>query len=210
MIKAVLLDFGGVYIESPFAALADVAAEMGVDYERLSQITFGDYHADNDHAWHQLERGEISLEQAREAILRLGAQQQLETDIYQMFARFAGMERMMRGPLLDKTLEWRERGLKLGMITNNIREFTGWRELFPFALDEVFEYVADSCYLGLRKPNPEIFHHTLNALGLKPGEALFLDDYPSNVAAAEACGIQSFLVQGPIEDSIRWVEEQLG
>ncbi len=40
MIKAVLFDYGGVYADSPFAAIDDVAADMGLDGERLKKITF--------------------------------------------------------------------------------------------------------------------------------------------------------------------------
>ncbi|HEY9033792.1 MAG TPA: HAD family phosphatase [Pseudomonadales bacterium] len=209
MIKAILFDFGGVYMDSPFAAIGNIALEKNIDPALLKQVVFGSYHLDSDHPWHRLERGEISLEQAREGIIEEGRKHQLDTDIYQLLARFADVERGLRKPLLDKTLEWQQRGLQLALVTNNIREFTGWRKLFPFAVDEVYHTISDSSELGIRKPDPAIYQHTLQQLGIEPRQALFLDDYPSNVEAARALGINGFVVEDDINPAIDWVEQQL-
>jgi len=209
MIKAILLDFGGVYIQSPFAVIGEVAADMQVSEELLLKIIFGDYDIDGGHPWHRLERGEILLDEARLLILQEGEKHQLKTDIYEMLARFAGVDRGIRGPLVEKTLEWKQAGYKLGMITNNIKEFTSWRTAFPFDLTEVFDVVADSSYLGMRKPDPMIYQYVLKQLDIAPEEALFLDDYPSNVHAAQALGIHAFQVGSDIQLAIDWVDEQL-
>ena len=56
-------------------------------------------------------------------------------------------------------------------------------------LDELFDVVIDSSEVGMRKPDPRIFHLALEQLGgVEPGRAVFLDDYPGNVVAAEARG----------------------
>ena len=209
MIKAILLDFGGVYMDSPFQAVSDIAVETGVEPTLLKNIIFGDYHQDGQHPWHQLERGEISLEEAREGIIREGQKHQLDTDIYQLFARFATVERGLKTALLDKTLEWKERGLQLALVTNNIREFTGWQDLFPYPVDDVYHTISDSSMLGIRKPDPAIYQHTLQALSVAPQQALFLDDYPSNVEAAVNLGIHGYIVADDIQPAIDWVEAQL-
>lgn len=209
MIKAILFDFGGVYMDSPFDAVSDIARETGVDPDLLKQVIFGDYHQDTDHPWHRLERGELSLEDAREGIIHEGRKHGLDTDIYQLFARFANVERGLKQALLDKTLEWKDRGLQLAMITNNIREFTGWKDLFPYPVADVYHTISDSSELGMRKPNPAIYQHTLQQLAIEPGQALFLDDYPSNVEAAQSVGIHGFVVKQNIDDAIGWVEQQL-
>ncbi len=47
----------------------------------------------------------------------------------------------------------------------------------------------------MRKPNPEIFHHTLRELGgIEPARAIFLDDHEGNIRAAEAVGLRGILV----------------
>ena len=59
-IEAVLFDFGGVFIDSPFGATEDYAREHGIEPERLMVSVFGSYERDTEHPWHQLERGEIT------------------------------------------------------------------------------------------------------------------------------------------------------
>ncbi len=209
MIKAVLFDYGGVYADSPFAAIDDVAADMGLDGELLKTITFGDFYNDGDHPWHRLEKGEITLEQAREGILLEGEKHQLKTDIYEMFARFAGVDKTMCQPLIEKTLAWKEQGLLLAMVTNNLKEFSHWRDTFPYDVNEVYDVVFDSCLAGIRKPNPQVFIDVLKSLDIDASEAIFLDDHLPNIQSAESVGVRSFLVEGDIQSSIDWVEQQV-
>jgi len=55
----------------------------------------------------------------------------------------------------------------------------------------------------MRKPNPAIFHHTLERLGgIAPEECLFLDDAPGNVAAALRLGIRSVLVEPDLASAL--------
>ena len=61
---AVLFDYGGVFTISPFAAVGDRGADLGVDPKLLVDTIFGPYDSDTDHPWHRLERGEVSLEAA--------------------------------------------------------------------------------------------------------------------------------------------------
>ena len=91
----------------------------------------------------------------------------------------------------------RSAGYRTALITNNIREAGDqWRAKVP--LDELFDVVIDSSAVGLRKPNPAIFHLALEQLGgVEPGRALFLDDHPGNVAGAEAAGLRALLVDEP-------------
>lgn len=209
MIKAIFFDFGGVFIDSPFVVISEVAADMGIDDALLQSITFGDYDIDSDHPWHKLERGEIGLEDARQAILLEGEKYGLKTDIYDMFVRFATIDKGIRGPLVEKLNEWKLQGLTLGLITNNLKEFNSWKTAFPFVLDTVFTVLADSSQLGMRKPDPEIYAYALRQAGVEPSEALFVDDHPSNVAAAIALGMQAFVVKGNIQHTINWIDEQL-
>jgi epoxide hydrolase-like predicted phosphatase len=207
MIKAILFDYGGVYADSPFAAIDDLAREMDLDADLSKSITFGDLYLDGDHPWHKLEKGLISLEQAREGILLEGEKHSLQTDIYEMFARFAGVDKTMCQPLIEKTLAWKAQGLKLAMVTNNLKEFSHWRDTFPYDVNEVYDVVFDSCLAGIRKPDAKVFTQVLSSLNVKPEEAIFLDDHQPNVDAAVSVGIQSCLVGSDIEDAIQWVDK---
>lgn len=203
-IKAVLFDFGGVFTDSPFHAVNAYGAELGIGAAQVTDIVFGSYESDGDHPWHQLERGEISLEQARNLILALGQQRGLPIDIYDLFARMAGNNAGAgaRQPLVDRVRLLRQQGYATGMITNNVREFgDGWRALVP--VDELFEFVVDSSCVGVRKPDPRIFDIALRQLdGLAAEQVVFLDDYPANVEAARTLGLQAITVGVDLQAAI--------
>ena len=53
-------------------------------------------------------------------------------------------------------------GYRTALLTNNVREWEPrWRAIF--AVDELFEVVVDSAFVGLRKPDPAIYRLTLRA-----------------------------------------------
>ncbi|MDJ0789766.1 MAG: HAD family phosphatase, partial [Myxococcota bacterium] len=64
-LDAVLFDFGGVFTPSPFTAVADYGASLGIEPARFVEAVFGPYSEDTDHPWHRVERGEIPLLEAR-------------------------------------------------------------------------------------------------------------------------------------------------
>jgi epoxide hydrolase-like predicted phosphatase len=190
---AVLFDFGGVFTESPFSAFEDAAREMGADPRQVLEIVFGPYGADTDHPWHRLERGETSFLEARTVIMDLGTQRGLEIDPLKILARL-GMGGGTRDALVERTRALRGEGYRTGLVTNNAREFReAWRPVLP--LDELFDAVVDSSEVGMRKPDPGIFHHALALIGgVTPERCIFLDDYEGNVDAAKRLGMAAVLV----------------
>ena len=73
------------------------------------------------------------------------------------------------------------------MLTNNVREWEPlWRTKLP--IDEIFETVVDSGFVGLRKPDPAIYALVLERLGLAAEECVFVDDLEVNIDAARALG----------------------
>jgi epoxide hydrolase-like predicted phosphatase len=190
---AVLFDFGGVYTPSPFTALEQAARELGRDPSAVLDIVFGPYDRDTDHPWHRLERGEMGLGDAREAIMALGAERGIELDPIRVLMRMAGGGGA-REAVVSRTRALRQQGYKTGLVTNNAREFrAGWTRLLP--LDELFDAVIDSSEVGMRKPNPAIFHHALAQVGgVAAARCIFLDDHPGNVAAADRVGMRGVLV----------------
>ena len=70
-----------------------------------------------------------------------------------------------RGLVVEAVRMVRAKGLQTAIVTNNIREYgDAWRGQFP--LDELFDAVVDSCEEGVRKPDPTIFHTTLERVGV--------------------------------------------
>jgi epoxide hydrolase-like predicted phosphatase len=94
--------------------------------------------------------------------------------------------------MIDFMRELRGRGLRMALLTNNVREWEPqWRAKLP-EIDEIFEVVVDSAFVGMRKPDPEIYELTLERLGgVEAGECLFLDDVDVNCEAARSLGMRA-------------------
>lgn len=198
-IEAVLFDFGGVFTPSPFEAVARFGSEIGIASERYVELVFGPYDEDTDHPWHRLERGEIALIEAREHILALGQAEGLEVDLFHALRAMAkgATGPVVRQPMVEATRRLREDGVRTALVTNNAAEFgPTWRPLLPLA--ELFDAVVDSSEVGLRKPDPRIYHHALEQVGgIAPERAVFLDDLENNVVAARALGMAGIVVGEP-------------
>lgn len=197
-VEAVVFDFGGVFTTSPFAALMAAAEAQALDPTTMVGVMFGPYDQDTDHPWHQLERGEITLDAATAEIVSLAAAAGVDN--------FQPMEMLMalggsgvRTEVVDFCRDVRARGFRTGLLTNNAREFEEfWVPLLP--LDELFDDVVDSSAVGLRKPDPRIYELSLERLGVAATSAVFVDDAPGNVLGAQAVGMRAVLIGTEADD----------
>jgi epoxide hydrolase-like predicted phosphatase len=93
-------------------------------------------------------------------------------------------------PMIDLMRDLRGRGLRMAMLTNNVREWEPlWRAKLP--VDEIFEIVVDSAFVGMRKPERAIYELTLERLGggLRAEECVFVDDLDVNCEMAREVGM---------------------
>lgn len=187
-ITAVLFDFAGVLTSSPWVAMT---AAGGGNLELL----IGSYEDDTDHPWHQVERGEMAIGDWAAAVSETGRAQGIEIDFTPLQAMLGEMT--LHEQIIRRVRTLRVEGYRLGLITNNVREGTAmWRSLVP--VDDLFDVVVDSSEVGMRKPNPAIYHHALELLGgIPPEQAVFLDDTPGNVEGALRAGLRAILVDDP-------------
>jgi epoxide hydrolase-like predicted phosphatase len=190
---AVLWDFGGIFTASPFVAVEAYARAQDVKFDVFAEVVFGAYDTDTDHVWHQLERGEVAF---LEALVRIQSDAEaagFRFDTSELLSMMV-VDEVDRSAVVDAVRSVRSKGLRTAIVTNNIREFgDAWRALIP--LDELFDVVVDSCEEGVRKPDPAIFRAALERLDVgDPARAIFLDDFPGNVAAARVLGIHGILV----------------
>jgi putative hydrolase of the HAD superfamily len=105
----------------------------------------------------------------------------------------------------------RGNGLRLGLLTNNVREWEPlWRAKLP-DVDELFEVIVDSAFVGMRKPEPEIYELTVERMGggLRAEECLFLDDIEVNCDAARALGMTAVRFHDN-DQAIAELDEALG
>ena len=147
-------------------------------------------------AWARLERGELTLEQFyqpfSQEVSALG-RAQLTPDIVRDF-----MENLVRGlsrtdpDMMEAVGKLKEAGIKLAVLTNNWKSENSGRLIFEGR--EQFDSVVESCLVGQRKPEPGIYTHTLDQLGVTADEAVFLDDLGHNLKAAEQLGIATIKV----------------
>ena len=97
-------------------------------------------------------------------------------------------------PMLDEMAACSAAGYRMGLLTNNVREWEPrWRAMFP--VDEIFSVVVDSAYVGTRKPDPVIYEITCERLGVIPAECVFVDDFHNNCETARALGMTAVCFQ---------------
>ena len=139
-----------------------------------------------DHPLFALERGEITEDEFR---ARIEAHLDGGFDLARLNALF--LERLEPNrPMIDFVRSLRERGVRAALLTNNVREWEPlWRGKLP-EVDELFEVVVDSAFVGMRKPDPAIYALTLERLGgVAPERCVFVDDLDVNCEAARALGM---------------------
>ena len=73
---------------------------------------------------------------------------------------------------------------------------------------DAFDAVIDSCQVGIRKPEPDIYLLICEKLSLTPSSCLFLDDHPANVEAAIAVGLDALLVTQDFDAAVSEVRSR--
>jgi putative hydrolase of the HAD superfamily len=190
LIRAVVSDFGGVLTSPLIESFLAYQEESGVGFEelgkamqRVAEKSGGEY------PLFRLERGEIS---EREFLASIEAE--LDGDVRLDSLRETYFAHLRpNGPMIDYMRELRDRDLRMAILTNNVREWEPhWRAKLP-ELDEIFEVVVDSAFVGMRKPDPRIYELTVERLGdgLTPSNCAFVDDNEVNVRAAAKLGMSA-------------------
>jgi HAD superfamily hydrolase (TIGR01509 family) len=87
----------------------------------------------------------------------------------------------------------RAAGLRLGVVSNSDGRVEAALE--AAGLREYFDVVLDSALVGVEKPDPAIFLAALEALGVRPDEALYVGDlYEVDIVGARAAGMEAVLL----------------
>ncbi len=190
-ITTVISDFGGVLTTPLIQSFAAVQDQTGVPFEELAKGMARIQEEDGDHPLFELEKGKLTeadflrkLGDTLEPVLGHRPELHRFREIY--FDALRPNE-----PMIDLMREAKERGFRMGLLTNNVREWEPlWRTMLP--VDEIFEVVIDSGFVGMRKPDREIYDLTLERLGSPPAEeCLFIDDTDVNCDAARELGMSA-------------------
>jgi putative hydrolase of the HAD superfamily len=191
-IKAVISDFGGVLTTPLLRSFAAIQDEIGIEAGTLGRAMQRIAEREGEHPLFELERGRITeadflAAMRRELAVDLGHEPELHrfSEIY-----FEALD--VNEPMIGVMREARSRGYRMALLTNNVREWEPhWRAMVP--VDEIFEVIVDSAYVGLRKPEPEIYELTVERLGdgIGPSDCLFVDDVEANIDTARQLGMQT-------------------
>jgi putative hydrolase of the HAD superfamily len=195
--RAVLWDFGGVILSSPFEAFNRYETEIGLpkDFIRSLNARNGD-----TNAWAKMERSEVSLEGFVELFEEEARQQGHKLDGWRILQSLSGDIR----PQMVEALRRCSRAFRVACITNNMKhgEGPGMARGADKAKDVaeimmLFEHVVESSKLGLRKPDPRIYRHACDLMGVQPEECVYLDDLGINLTPARALGMRTIKVGDP-------------
>jgi putative hydrolase of the HAD superfamily len=187
VIEAVVSDFGGVLTAPLLEGFARIQADTGVPGEAFGAALARAAGSDGRNPLFELEVGAISEDEFLATLER-----ELEAGLGRPVTLHGFGERYMAAldandELFAHSLTLHARGLRFAMLTNNVREWEPlWRSKLP--VDEIFETVVDSAFVGLRKPDPAIYAIVLERLGLPAAACAFVDDIAVNVETARSLG----------------------
>jgi putative hydrolase of the HAD superfamily len=207
--STVISDFGGVLTTPLIKSFAAVQDETGIPFEELGKGMSRIAEREGKHPLFELEKGQISetdfLDKLGDALEpELGHRPEMHRfrEIY-----FDALH--PNQPMIELMREIGRRGHRMALLTNNVREWEPlWRAMLP--VDEIFELIVDSAFVGTRKPERQIYELTLERLGgVRAEECLFVDDADVNCEAAAELGMTAVHYQHN-EQAIPEIRQALG
>jgi epoxide hydrolase-like predicted phosphatase len=178
-IKAVFFDLGGVIVRTEFQAPRQQLAErLGMEYDDLDKIVF------DSESGLRASMGEITSDEHWIAVAKRLRRPASEISSIR--------DEFYAGDIVDRMLIEYIRSLrgkyKTGLISN------AWGDLRDFIVrekfDDAFDKMIISAEVGAMKPEPEIFQIALEQFGVKPKEAVFVDDVSINIEGCEKVGMK--------------------
>jgi putative hydrolase of the HAD superfamily len=190
-IRAVLFDFGGVILSSPFEAFNAYERAHGLPGGFLRSVNATN---PDTNAWARLERSEVSLEQFAGEFEAEALAAGHSVDAAEILSLLEGDLRPEMVRALE-VLHGDDRWLT-GLLTNNFLTGGGHADRWPqlSAVLDDFDLVLESSRVGVRKPDPRFYDQACEALSIEPHEAVFLDDLGINLKPARAMGMTTIKV----------------
>ena len=188
-IEAIVSDFGGVLTTPLIQSFMAFQDRTGITTETLGKGMQAAAEANGgENPLFEMERGEITeaaflaqLTDALEPLLGHRPEMHRFREIY-----FEALD--PNPPMIELMRELKAAGHRMAMLTNNVREWEPlWRSMLP--VDEIFETVIDSGFVGCRKPESRIYEIVLDRISLPAESCLFVDDVLVNCEGAEKAGM---------------------
>ncbi|MEM7272887.1 MAG: HAD-IA family hydrolase [Actinomycetota bacterium] len=195
-IKAVLFDFGGVVLTSPFDAFARHEEAEGLPAGIIRNINATN---PDDNAWARFERSDVDA---------AGFVELFEAEAAALGHRISGWSVLelisgdVRPFMVEAIRRVKSAGFITACLTNN---FTGdarpptnpEREAEVRSVMSLFDHVVESSVIGVRKPEADFYLKALEIVGVTAAESVFLDDLGINLKPARAMGMTTIKVVDP-------------
>ncbi len=201
MIRAVLFDFGGVILTSPFEAFNVYEAEAGLPLDTIRSINATD---PDTNAWARFERGELDIAGFVSEFEAEASALGLRVDASRVVAGLRGRIR----PEMVEALRHCSQRLKTAMLTNNftppgdesgVAAMTDADGADLAAVHALFDEIIESSVVGVRKPELRFYEIACERLGVEPRECVFLADLGVNLKPARAMGMATIKVVSPAQ-----------
>ncbi len=207
--RAVLWDFGGVILSSPFEAFRRYETEAGLPEDFIRSLNARN---PDTNAWAKMERSEVSLAGFVDLFEAEALAQGHKLDGWRVLKSISGDIR----PQMVEALRRCKAAFRVACITNNMKAGEGpgmarspEKARAVADIMTLFEHVVESSKLGLRKPDPRIYQHACELLDVPPESCIYLDDLGINLKPARAMGMRTIKVGDP-DEAIAELEAMVG
>jgi putative hydrolase of the HAD superfamily len=189
---AVLWDFGGVILSSPFEAFARYERNHGLPDGFIRSVNATDPHTN---AWARLERSELTPVEFDVAFADEAERLGHRVPGAHVLGLLSGDVRPEMVVALDRV---RAAGYRTACLTNNIsgEHASAERHETISSIMARFDAVIESSKIGVRKPEPRFYELACAAIDVQPHECVFLDDLGINLKPAAAMGMHTIKVLG--------------
>ena len=200
--KAIIWDFGGVITSRPFDAFNEFEEVNGLPKDIIRIINCEN---PDMNAWAQFESNSITINQFDDLFLK-------EAKAKGFDIKGRDIIKLLKGSIRENMVSFLRElksNFKLGCITNNVKPSS--EENTDNETKEamsIFDHVIESSIVGIRKPNPEIYMMSCDALNVSPDQCIYLDDLGINLKPARELGMTTIKVIQP-EDAIQEVRNLL-
>ena len=200
--KAIIWDFGGVITSSPFDAFNEFEEVNGLPKDIIRTIN-----SENPdmNAWAQFESNSITIDQFDDLFLK-------EAKAKGFDIKGRDIIKLLKGSIRENMVSFLRElkaDFKLGCITNNVKPSSEENtDIETKEAMSIFDHVIESSIVGIRKPNPEIYMMSCDALNVSPNQCIYLDDLGINLKPARELGMTTIKVIQP-EDAIQEVRNLL-
>ena len=195
--RAVLWDFGGVILSSPFEAFRIYERELNLPEDFIRGLNARN---PDTNAWAKMERSEVPLQDFVSLFEAEALEQGHKIDGWRVLRSISGDIR----PQMVEALRRCKKHFRVACITNNMKSGEGPsmarspdRAKAVADVMTLFEHVFESSRLGWRKPDPRIYRHACDLLGVEPEHCIYLDDLGVNLKPARAMGMRTIKVGDP-------------